>query len=291
VTPTIVGAGLAGLIAAHAWPNFPVLEASPEPRASHKALLRFRTDAVSRLTGIEFKKVLVRKGLWSEGHFAAPNIKLSNQYSMKVLGRHIGDRSIWNLDPVERYIAPENLYEQLVESVGNRISWNHTANVASLGPVVSTIPLPVTMEQLGIPAPFKFERAAIEVQRFRLYNTDVYQTIYFPDPDCPLYRASITGSLLILEFCRSTDSCEYLADLINDAFGIDMLDGQPLGKVEQKYAGRKQLLFQLTHDHQVFSLGRFAIWKNILLDDVVSDISVLRKLMRSSSYELKKEMV
>ncbi len=112
----IIGAGLSGLIAAHAWPSVPIVEAQSEPQP-HKALLRFRSNAVSQLTGIEFKKVLVRKGLYSEGEYKPPTIALANQYSRKVLGRILGDRSVWNLDPVERWIAPENFQERLLDNV------------------------------------------------------------------------------------------------------------------------------------------------------------------------------
>lgn len=321
----IVGAGLAGLLAAHAWPNFEVLEASPVPRASHKALLRFRTDAVSKLTGIEFRKVRVRKNLWSEGGFVEPNIALANQYSLKVLGRIVGDRSIWDLAPVERFIAPETLYEQLVDAVGSRITWGSEVNLAGSkdGPVISTIPLPIALDQLGIVAPFTFDRAPIKVQRYRLKNTDVYQTCYYPDPDIGLYRASITGDLLIAEFAAATVRTmdvtrissrtqelqivrmpvEDLSDtgvrnLISKSFGIHIEGAESLGEVEQRYGKispipeetRKRLLFQLTHDHDVYSLGRFAVWRNILLDDVVDDISVVRRLMRSSSYDMRRQI-
>jgi hypothetical protein len=311
----IVGAGLAGLLAAHAWPTFAVLEAAPEPRAMHKALLRFRTDNVSRLTGIEFRKVLVRKGLWSRGQFCTPNIALANEYSKKVIGRILGDRSIWNLDPVERFIAPETLYEQLVESVWNRITWGMEVDISRLGvSAVSTIPLPTTLNALGIAAPFKMDRAPIRVQRFRLKGCDVHQTVYFPDPDIPLYRASITGDLVIAEstpalfnetipttralFSKADDDNTALFDLLNAAFGVDMDSATSLGETEQKYGkiapvpddARKQILFKLTHDHNIYSLGRFAIWSNILLDDVANDIAVVRKLMRSSSYDMRRAM-
>jgi hypothetical protein len=299
----IVGAGLAGLLAAHAWPNFKVLEAAPAPRAMHKALLRFRTDSVSKLTGIEFRKVLVRKNIWSRGRFVEPNIELANRYSMKTLNRIVGDRSIWNLSPVERYIAPETFYEQLVEAVGPRISWDcPVAAAAPTGPLISTIPLPSMLEMMDIPAPFTFERAPIEVHRYRLRDTDVHQTCYYPDDGTQLYRASITGDLLIAEFAavhgdnpvKVREDAAAPVKIISESFGINMDKAQPLGVVEQRYgkiapiedAARKRLLFKLTHDCRIFSLGRFAVWRNILLDDVVDDIAVIRKLMRSSSYDI-----
>ena len=72
----IVGAGLAGLISAHIFPGERIIEASPEPKQSHRALLRFRSPAVGELTGIEFKPVTVRKAIWSNGHFHNPTIAM-----------------------------------------------------------------------------------------------------------------------------------------------------------------------------------------------------------------------
>lgn len=55
--PIIVGAGLSGLIAACKFPQASVFEASPsEKPAGHQALLRFRNESVSRITGIPFKR-------------------------------------------------------------------------------------------------------------------------------------------------------------------------------------------------------------------------------------------
>jgi hypothetical protein len=143
MTPRIAGAGLAGLLAAHAWPQAEVFEPQSEPRANHKALLRFRSQAVAHLVGIEFREVVVRKGIW-EGHYVAPSIESANHYSAKILGGRIeGDRSIWNLEPVTRYIAPETLYEQLVESVGARIHWGEAVELRrparTVGPLSSAL--------------------------------------------------------------------------------------------------------------------------------------------------------
>lgn len=297
---TIVGAGLAGLIAAHAWPQARIVEVAPQPRPTHRALLRFRGQEVARLTGIDFRKVRVHKGIWSDGDFVAPNIRLANLYSQKVLrGGLRGDRSIWNIEPVDRYVAPDNLYEQLVDAVGRRIEWNTPATFKD-GPTVSTAPLPVAMATLGMYAEgLEFRRAAIEVRRWRLPRADAFQTVYFPDDTTALYRASITGNILIAEF---VDTPNYAAEeedndvsLLSKAFGIDLFEAEPLEAVRQQYgkiepipdAARKQLLFRLTHDHDVYSLGRFATWRNILLDDVVDDIAAIKRLHRiGAAYDL-----
>lgn len=294
--PIIVGAGLAGLIAAHAWPSATIIEAAPAPRAGHRALLRFRSDAVANITGIEFRKVRVHKGIWSEGRLVQPNICVANRYAQKVLGRLGGDRSIWNLESVDRFVAPETFYEQLVEAVKLRVFWDTKANLADIRPgIISTAPLPATLSALGIPHEAQFTRAPITVVRCRVPGADVFQTVYFPDAETPMYRASITGDTLIIEAMASgVDVREWMpraAVLVGRAFGIGDLQQQEV--VQQEYgkiapipdAARKQLLFRLTQQHGIYSLGRFATWRNVLLDDVVHDVHVIKRLMRSSAYD------
>lgn len=298
--PVIVGAGLAGLVAAHAWPQATVLERATGPSPQHRALLRFRSDAVARLTGMEFRRVLVRKGLWSKGAYRAPDIRLANLYAQKVLGEAgLGAaRSVWDLAPVERFIAPEDFYGQMVETVGARIRWGERVDFCALqGTTISTAPLPVVLSSLGVEsAGPTFVRAPITVERWRVRGADLYQTVYFPDLDTRLYRASITGSVLILE-CAGQFPDAADIDLALQAFGLFAPAVDFEERVEQRFgkiaeidpALRKNLLFRLTHEHDIYSLGRFATWRNVLLDDVVHDIDVIKRLMRSGAkYDLKR---
>lgn len=290
---TIVGAGFSGLIAAHAWPTARIVEASTAPRNAHHALMRFRTDAVARLTGIEFRKVLVRKGIFCDGKFVEPNIKLGNLYAQKVIGRAV-DRSIWNQQSVERFVAPETFYDELVQAVGARIIWGarFVPGEPDHGPIISTAPLPVMLKQCTVSCPPTFARAAIRVRRWRVPNADVFQTVYFPEPSTPIYRASITGSMLIIEeVAARAEESEPLA-WVEKAFGLDAEKLEPLGEAEQSLGKvdelpaleRKRILYELTVKHGIFSLGRFATWRNILLDDVVNDIVVIKRLLKSQTH-------
>ena len=293
----IIGAGLAGLLAAHAWPSARILEASPFPAATHRALLRFRSDSVSRLTGIEFRRVRVNKAIYMDGAYSAPSIRAANLYSRKVLGedRLVGDRSIWDISPADRFIAPDTLYEQLLDSVGRRVEWGVSADFAAAeSPIVNTAPLPIVLKALGIPAP-EFHRSTIHVKRWRIPKCDLFQTIYFPDEDTPIYRASVTKDLLIVEMVGTYfNYSDYAA--IETAFGLSLERAEELPEVSQKYGKilpiddgeRKALLFRLTHDHSIYSLGRFATWRNILLDDVVDDIAAIKRLSRiGAAYDLR----
>lgn len=305
---TIVGAGLAGLIAAHAWPSARIIERAPAPAAAHRALLRFRSDAVARLTGIEFKRVTVRKGIWSAGGFVPPDLRLANLYSQKCLGLALADRSIWNLDPAARFIAPLDFHERLLAQVGGRVSWDTALRLDQVGQhVVSTAPLSETAQLLArLPGALvlpEFRRAGIFVRQRDLGpKVDLYQTVYFPDAALSLYRASITGRALIMEFAGEAFPSDIFAAeaLVMRAFGLadspaahvspaGVIDAQQrFGKIADiDAATRQQLLFRLTHELGIYSLGRFATWRNILLDDVVHDIDVVKSLMRGGAYDLR----
>lgn len=294
----IVGAGLAGLIAAHAFPRSRILEAMPEPQEMHKALLRFRTTSVAELTGIEFKAVNVKKGIWHEGEFKSPNIRLCNMYSQKCIGKII-DRSIWDLEPVTRYIAPMDFYERLIDAVGHRIHWNtpfKAEHRTTNNPVISTAPMQIMMKEHDLAWGGEFERAPIHVKRFDIINTNVYQTVYFPTAEHSLYRASITGDLIICEFSGEPEG-RWEADMLHafgvlDADDIEVIDEghQNFGKIAPIQEDiRKWVINTLTDEHNVYSLGRFATWRNILLDDVVKDIAVVKRLINATKYERKLE--
>lgn len=302
----IVGAGLAGLITACLVPDVEIYEAG-ERQQNHKALLRFRDESVSHATGIPFRAVRVHKSIFSEGeHHAACNPRLANLYAKKVTGRVAGDRSIWSLDTATRYIAPEDFYDQLCDKHGSRIKWQKRIAGIKRGATsktISTAPLPVMMQACGLEFPkdtVNLSAAPIEVRRFRLpHGTNVYQTVYFPDMSTRLFRASITGDLLIVESMKEIQpapfavACES-SDIIDvcDAFGLYEDELEEIDRVDQKYGkitdiprtNREAILYELTRDYNVFSVGRFATWRNILLDDVVRDVAIVKRLMAASGY-------
>lgn len=294
---TIVGAGLAGLLASNAFPMADILEQSEEPAASHRALLRFRSDAVSRLTGIPFRPVRVRKGIWFEHGFVEPTIQTANLYCRKVLGDEIdGERSIWSVEECTRYIAPESFYDQLIAKAEKRIQWGTAVDFRHHGgEIINTAPLSAPLSQLGLEHP-ELVRAPIIVRRYRLPVRNVFQTIYYPTSHHGMYRASITNDLLICEFSRYDIEDHRWKSALERSFAIDFDWAHEIDCVNQKYGKiaplqndewRRATLARLTMYNQIYSLGRFATWRNILLDDVVKDIDVIKRLMTASQYELR----
>ncbi len=133
------------------------------------------------------------------------------------------------------------------------------------------------------------------MSRWVVPGADVFQTVYFPEPHLSVYRASITGSTLIVESVGPLELEDVAA--VEHAFGVRKDCWVNKEQVQQSFgkiapiddALRKQLLFRLTHERGIFSLGRFATWRNILLDDVVDDIVQVKRLLKSSSaYDLRR---
>lgn len=296
----IIGAGLSGLITACLIPAARIREAAPEGPGHHKALLRFRSNAVAHATGIPFREVTVHKAIQYEGHtYTSCTPRLANLYSAKVTGVLSGDRSIWDLATTQRYIAPEDFHSQLVERHRDRIDFCAPIEVLREGQeevFINTAPLPVIMRACGLtPIEAAFSASPIEVMRYRLpKGTDIYQTLYFPQSNILTFRASITGDLLIVERMKGPLDNIASTDIsyVCSSFGISPNEITPIEKVDQKYgkivdiprADREAILHTLSNDFNVFSIGRFACWRNILLDDVVKDIEVVKRLMSASAY-------
>lgn len=299
----IVGAGFSGLIAGCLLPRARIIEAGPCNSARHKALLRFRSDVVAKAVGIDFKKVRVHKGIFYDGEFVQPSIRLANEYSMKVLGGRVQDRSIWNLDAVDRWIAPDDFYERLLDIVGRRVQWatpfdSDDAEYQDGDPIISTAPMPFNATEYGLVADNQmFSHQEIRVMRCKLDAVNTHQTVYFPELRFPCYRASITGDTFIAEFIAGDeDSFKYAFPIALNAFGLSMervVDrvetvSQRFGKITPiDEVIRRRIISDLTIRHNMYSLGRFATWRNILLDDIVQDIAVIKRLIHSSHYEIR----
>jgi len=310
----ILGAGMAGLLAAYINPKATIFEAADSPPNNHSAVLRFRTPNIGQITGMPFREVQVHKSVYFDNalHQSVTPL-MANLYSRKVSGKII-NRSIWNLDTVSRYIAPHDFNMQLLDMMGARINYGH--KVLSIGqnsiatsqapcierigqPIISTMPMPILAKAMGIEIGETFSFQAIKTERWKIANCDVFQTVYFPDPCISLYRASITGDELILESIINLERLDEEAPSViaGDVFGLHYSDMQLLSKKEQTYgkiapindSKRKGFMFDASHQLGVYSLGRFACWRNILLDDVYNDIFKLRQMINQSPYDIIKE--
>lgn len=291
----IIGAGLTGLIAAYAFKDAVIHEYLKEPRV-HKAVLRFRTEEVSKLTGIPFKKVTVHKAVSVSGEFVTPNLRHMNHYSLKVTGGYY-DRSIGNLEPSVRYIAPLDFHQQMLDHHASRIFFESDVPLIDMAtPVISTLPLNVLVDKFKLDAQLPKEALAsapIYVTTVDFTHCDLYQTIYFPELDTPIYRASMTGGQLIIESMRPITHC--MIRKVVETFGLSSGTVHAIGlfNMEQKIGKfnpleetyRKQLMYDITTALGIYSLGRHATWRKILLDDVVNDIQRIESMLKTSAYD------
>lgn len=298
---TILGAGMAGLIAANMLRRYDplVLEAKPSLPDNHRALLRFRSDAVARATGIPFKKVMVQKAVfWKGALLSECPLDAANAYAFKV-SQSYRTRSVINLAPEPRYIAPGDFIELLGKSVsvqfGSPIE-HLTHDAKAPFPVISTIPMPVMAKKiLALSKVPEFNHRAIQVVESTIEwpDTDLYQTIYFPGNEVPLYRASIAGNRFIMEMMdEEVKGPGHWIDVVRSMFGLEdavlntsqEIKRQPFGKIlPTDEAWRRNFIVELTRRQGIYSLGRFATWRQILLDDVVKDVEQIERLIEAGS--------
>lgn len=290
----IIGAGLAGCIAGAMNQNATIIE-SRESGATHKALLRFRSPDIGDAVGIPFKKVKVYKGIW---HNDSP-VQLSPRY-IALYSRKVSDkisyRSICNQDAVDRYVAPINFHDMLIDQVSNRIEYGvdiSSIDIKDNAPIVSTLPMFVLAEAIGEDCGVEFENSVnkITVSRYRVPDCNVYMTYYYTDPTCGPYRASIDGDVLIIESMWNISDTD--VDIVKRSFGLTGITletivenyNQPNGKISSIDEGlRRKFIVEMTMKYRIYSLGRFATWRNIVLDDVYKDILQIKQLINKDDY-------
>ena len=312
----IYGAGLAGLITAHVLRSHAprIIERQPTLPNNHAALLRFRSEAVAEATGIDFTRVRVHKAIKHDGAIhTRSNLRLANLYARKVIG-YAHPRSVIDLSPVDRWIAPSNFVQLLADSLPDRISFGHAGlsghilESADRAPIVSTIPMPKLMTMVRWPEPPAFISRSITTITVALGSAfGLHQTIYYPDAGSIPYRCSITGSTLIIEMITESPDRGALAAHLSDVsdlrdpvykkiiqaaradFGLGdypadyRVKTTEFGKIlpldRQGDQTRKDFIMAMTDLRQCYSVGRFATWRQILLDDIVNDARHVKRMI------------
>lgn len=309
---TIVGAGMAGLLAANMLTKrgykVRVFETQKDLPNNHSAVLRFRSNVVGKALGIPFRQVMMTKRVLPWRNEVADTLA----YSRKCFGFARSDRSITNGNATaERFIAPPDMIAIMFGALPHNTVklghyWQPDAMLAE--PVISTLPMPVLMKLLG----WKGERIGfhhvegINVKA-KLLNCDAYVTLTVPDPDLPFSRVSITGNELIVEcpnfalrgFDMSRTGELFLQDLgvsiarqaaplLGFEFG-ELMEvqtfKQPYAKiVEADKTVREDFMYWATDAHNIFSLGRFATWRpKLMLDDLVNDVERIEHWINNRS--------
>jgi hypothetical protein len=308
----IYGAGMAGLLAANMLRRYEpeVHELQPSLPYNHGALLRFRSDSVSKATGQPFTQVRVHKSvLWNGNLVTNPTLQMINSYSLKVTGR-ILPRSILNTEPVDRWIAPPDFIEKMTKGVniilGSPLEKKSLIDAGNFGKIISTIPMPALMDLVGweMKPIFLYDSIISVTAKIIDPMVDVYQTIYAPGGEVDWYRASITGDILILEYLYhdwpnfnevddskieykaidDTESALYIFGIKHPEIGSTNIKLQRYGKlkpIDDKV--RRSFILGMTRKYGIYSLGRFATWRQLLLDDVVNDVNVIDRFIQDTT--------
>ena len=318
----ILGAGLAGSVAYGALSDYdPVIyEAKPKADSglnNHHAVMRIRDLDVAKYLGCDAKPIRIRKQVYEGANniYDVCSIRSNNHYSQKLYGE-LGVRSIMSLGWDDRYLinfSPSNnaVYGQKVnrvrvdnsERMPRSIGFDGSKKGKRYEWCISTLPMPVMLRLCGIPIPagieFKTEPIAVSLTRLSI-ESDIHQTIYFPDPDNDVYRITIEGKRVIVEsiglseedLCtdRHLDLIENIKMLLDMAFGLTpkhygkwsakiMPNGKMLS-IDEDF--RKYAITKLTEDYNILSFGRHAIWKPIRADHLVQDVERIKKIIHSS---------
>lgn len=294
----IYRAGLTGCLAGVIIPNSDVLDLNSGP-VLHKAVLRFRSDEISKATGIPFEKIKVTKAVFDGEMFVPWNPCLANEYSMKVIDG-LYDRSIENLEPVTRWLAPDNFHEQLIDILGEKITWDVTMYpnpTFTSVPVISTLDMPANMRLVGAADTINLDTHFNSIYVTTIYITvpsGVHQTVYFPSPDTDIYRVTLEGSKMIIESRAAIEEDDWkwipgIFGLPHNSWTLDDSNinyRQRIGKIAPVRDDlRKEIIGLLTENHNLYSLGRTAIWKNILLDDCLQDIHQIQRMIHTPKYD------
>lgn len=318
---TVIGAGMAGLLAAAMLRDecSEVLEAQPELPHNHSALLRFRSSIVGDALNIPFRKVKVMKAVVPQSHDTRNPVGDALAYSLKTNGTATLRSSISaNGEIEERYIAPQDLVTLMPSKVTAPIKfncdWGGKIKRQNLS-VISTIPMPTLMRLLKYDPIPEFKSVIGFNVNVKLKDVDVCATLYYPDPGKMRYRASLTGDRLTVEYAfpgldkdqtaaKMNELSGYPKKLFDECYEIltdfglktTMIVGKPevtlqqYGKIVPIDDGeRKRFIMWASENHGIYSLGRFATWRpGLLMDDLVNDVRVIQRVARDGAYDHKR---
>jgi hypothetical protein len=293
----ILGAGLSGCLAAEMFKAHDVTMVAPPSSSvglqNHKAVMRIKDPTMAMILGVVAKKILVSKGIRSKGEFVPyASIRDSNLYSLKLYG-YIGNKSILDTKTVERHLMVGEIVPRckVIPSSILRIKKGSILlkgqKVLEYDFCISTLPMFVNCKLTGLSKLNQlFNTAEITILNWPLGipTSNTYQTIYYPDLETPLYRATLQDGTIISEIIGGTYWHDKIRKELEASFGI-LLASEPEAFTQKNgkmhsidETARKKIIYSLTDKFNLFSLGRYSIWKQIRADDLLSDVNTIVSL-------------
>lgn len=297
----ILGAGLAGLLAYNFFKNEEVIiyEKCKKENflSNHNALLRLKKDELPRMLGIDYIKIEIEKNyLYNDKLYTSPNIRMLNEYSLKVSDK-IEKRSIRDDYGNERImfdlsdIDPKK-YPILFDS-----EINTKNDIGDFDYCISTLPMNINSKIFNIKSHLEMKSKPIYVYYIYLnIKTEINQTIYICSKEDSAYRATLQNNIIILEGLSEIDKtylfyyCGFFGIYRNMIMKIEKRT-QDNGKIsDMDDIKRKTFLYNLTSKQNVFSLGRYAVWKTkLMLDDLLDDLYKIKRMMSVNKEVIKYE--
>jgi len=283
MTLTIVGAGMAGLLAANLLRhrNPLVVEKSETLPNNHRAILRFSSPSVGDALKIPFRKVTLVKNALPWKNPLADILA----YAEKTTGIASTDRSIARrkAEIGERWISSPDLIQRMASRVEVRLGASHEFS-SGMPKVISTIPMPSLLSALGYGRTLDFKYRHGWVVNATVDDADAFATLLVPDPAIPFYRASITGDVMTIETLVQPRDAVALAEEAAELMGVRIhrdavtVSRQLYAKIlPVDEAERRAAIFWASSTTGIaYQLGRFATWRpGLLTEHLLHDIELI----------------
>lgn len=299
----ILGAGISGKIAQHFFkektPSVYDKKHKEEVFSGHKALMRTSDPRIGFILGSDMEKITVDKAVFWKGEILSKSyLSACNMYSRKVSGG-LHRRSIYSMEPVERYLLPSNLFcenvffdKKVLKITRDRKVIFGDDTEISYDLCISTIPITELAEACGIKLGKDcFFKQPIYVSRVFLdCPCSINQTVYIPELHLNCYRMTIQKGIVIIESVGDF-STEKEIEYLFEAVGIkEFFNPKSIKNFKQEYGklscsddlARRSLILTLTEEFNIYSFGRFAIWSDVMMKDLIQDVERIKKLISLS---------
>lgn len=307
----IIGSGIAGRVAAFHFrgQNVTMVDdrVDSSPFFMHNAVLRTKSDEIGLYLNSEMEKIWVEKAIYRDGSlYSTPTLKDKNEYSLKTTGG-LHQRSISDLSSCWRYIFKNsvssfpsvNFIKGKVVAIDNNIALIRKEEEEieeKFSLCITTAPMPVNMGLCGLERKIVFDEEQIYVVTADLnIKSSIHQTIYIPSWPSIFYRITISGQKIVAEgkgaFPEEEKAFLTLRLIVKFVLGVESGNIEATRFVDQRNGkiveiddmARKEIILELSHKHNVYSLGRYACWRpKLMIDDLPKDIKKIDEIYKTN---------